>query len=416
MRVAGGGSAGQSPILAFMKVSYTDGSLCFDRDRGCRDVLWLGAGFSACVTSQELPLMGSFFDRLEQFRAPALFCFLKEWYGNPRQANVEDALTALDQLETAPVAAARCKDKLGPGTGTKARRELGTYSIFRLSRWCPEPMHWAYRLLLAVDQSTTVVTTNYDMCAEVILGSRADLKHAGCVPEPDCHNCKTQAILGYDCECGPRTIEAPANGDGAILKLHGSISWRTCRGASCSIKDCIVPTHDWFNTCCTCCNGPTEPVLVLPAMTKSYAGFPHLHRMWDNALGAIERAERLLIFGFSFPASDAAITRLFRSAVLSSRSLREIIVMDAAPEPVVLRLRQMLGDRASPTVHGLLVPTDGSEPTWWRQGPGRLDVQDFHTVMTIKPPENGRGVPTQPVRSTRRVVRWIPGASSVAKP
>ena len=150
------------PTILVMKVSYTDGRLSYDAGTQSNDVLWLGAGFSACVSSTELPLMSNFFDRLEQFHAPALFCFLKEWYGNPRHANVEEALTALDQLETAPVAAARCKDKLGPDTGPKARRELGAYSIFRLSRWCPDPRHWAYRLLLAVDkvrQSLPRITT-----------------------------------------------------------------------------------------------------------------------------------------------------------------------------------------------------------------------------------------------------------------
>lgn len=396
-------------MINSMKVSYTDRELRYAPGTSSKDVLWLGAGFSTCVSSGELPLTSSFFDRLEHFHAPALFCFLKEWYGNPRKANVEEALTALDQLETAPVSAARCKDKLGADTGPRARRELGHYSMMRLSRWCADPRHWAYRMLLAVDQHTTVVTTNYDMCAESILGTRADLKHASASVEPDCHNCKTQAILGYDCECGPRTISAPASGDGAILKLHGSISWRTCRNPECAVRDCIAPSRDACNIKCSCCKGATEPVLVLPAMAKSYNLFPHLQRMWDNALGAIERAERLLIFGFSFPSSDAAISRLFRSAILASRSLREILVMDAAPQPVVHRLRQMLGDRSTPSVHELVVPVDGSEPVWWKQGHGRLDIQDFQTVTTIELPTSTGARESHSARSVKRVVRWLEG-------
>lgn len=395
-----------------MKVSYTDGRLSYDAGTQSNDVLWLGAGFSACVSSTELPLMSNFFDRLEQFHAPALFCFLKEWYGNPRHANVEEALTALDQLETAPVAAARCKDKLGPDTGPKARRELGAYSIFRLSRWCPDPRHWAYRLLLAVDKSTTVVTTNYDICAEVILGTRADLKHATCSTDPDCHNCKTHALLGYDCECGLQTIQAPENGDGAILKLHGSISWRICRNAACSIKDCIVPIHNCFNSNCTCCGRSTEPVLILPAMTKSYAAFPHLHRIWDNALGAVERAQRLFVFGFSFPVSDAAITRLFRSAVLESRTLREIIIMDALPQPVAHRLRQLLGECSLPVMHELTIPTDGSEPKWWHQGTGCLNIHESHTVINNTLSKGSDGAQPTSVRSSRRTVKWIPESTT----
>ncbi len=390
-----------------MKIAWNDGILGYDWTLRSRDVLWLGAGFSSCVTSGELPLMSNFFDRLEQFRAPSLFCFLKEWFGNPRRSNVEEALGALDQLETAPVAEARCKAKLGPGTGVRARRELGHYSIHRLSRCCLEPRHWAYGLLLAVDGSTTVVTTNYDTCAEYILGSRGGVKHSTKWADADCHNCRTNAILGYDCECGPRTLEPPATGEGAILKLHGSIAWRTCKNSECSLVECIVPVYNNYNTCCTCCNQPTEPVLVLPSMTKTYASFPHLQRMWDHALAAIEDAQRLIIFGFSFPTSDAAISRLFRSAVLQSKSIREIIVIDASPDPVAKRLREMLGSRSLPVIREVEVPIDGSTPKWWRPGPGELKIQQYHTEMKFQPPRGSNFGPP-PVRASRMVVSWTP--------
>src|ERR1051326_5177589 len=132
------------------------------------DVVWLGAGYSTCATSGSLPLMGNFFDRLEEVSSPALHCFLREWFGNPRTANVEEVLLAIDQLRDAPVAAEKCRSALGPEVEVKARRELSSYILQRLGSFWLDRRQWASQFLSLCDETTTVVTTNYDNIGEVV--------------------------------------------------------------------------------------------------------------------------------------------------------------------------------------------------------------------------------------------------------
>lgn len=348
-----------------MKARFLDGEIRLDQQANARDVLWLGAGFSTCATSGHLPVLANFFDQLEEFEYPSLFCFLRQWMGNPRRANVEEALVALEQLGEAPVAEARCKGLLGPDAGARAKQELGAYCIARLSRFCVKPGHWSFRLLHSVDALTTVVTTNYDTVVEFILKKRPGLRHAH-EADTTCHSCKTDALLGFDCECGPRPQQQSPSGLGAVLKLHGSVSWRICRNASCDQFECMIPRRDPCQHQCLCCGGRTEPVLVLPSMAKSYKQFPHLKRMWDSALDAIEQAARVIAFGFSFPATDGAINRLFRSAATKAPDLRDVVVIDANPTPIATRLREMLSVAPRIRVMEFPVPLDGSTPTWWK--------------------------------------------------
>jgi hypothetical protein len=75
-------------------------------------VFWLGAGFSICATSNQLPGMRNYFDRLTPNTYPKLDTFLRERFGDPKVANVEEALILLDQLQYPPFTGAALRNVL----------------------------------------------------------------------------------------------------------------------------------------------------------------------------------------------------------------------------------------------------------------------------------------------------------------
>ncbi|HMN39706.1 MAG TPA: hypothetical protein PKE29_02605 [Phycisphaerales bacterium] len=317
-----------------------------------------------------MPLMGNFFDRLEEVACPNLHCFMREWFGNPRTANVEEVLLSIEQLQDAPVAAERCRETFGPSFAANARAELSQYILRRLSHESFDPRHWAVQFLQLADANTTTVTTNYDRIAELLLSNRPGMVHLGNgQAAPSCPHCKLRSLLMWQCQCSGDQPVPPVHWRGAVLKLHGSVTWHTCRGNGCQQQYCLIPDpgcRPFQMLACNCCHGPTEPVLVLPSMTKTYKAYPHLQRMWDASLSALEEASRLVVFGFSFPASDAAICRLFRKSIEHSPHLRELVVVDAAPGPVADRVRRLLPEGRDLELHTFVVPTDGSTPLWWK--------------------------------------------------
>jgi len=348
----------------------TDSITPIDSTSPSNSVLWLGAGFSTCVTSGALPLMGNFFDRLEEVACPNLHCFMSEWFGNPRNANVEEVLLAIDQLQTAPVSHKRCKAAFGPNFADDARLELSQYILHRLQHESIDCRHWSAQFVAHADSNTTVVTTNYDRVAELLLSNRDGQLHLrDATNNPTCPHCKLRALLTWHCQCSSEAPVAGVHWRGSILKLHGSVTWHTCRNQGCDQEYCLIPDPNCrtFNPHqCRCCGGPTESVLVLPSMAKTYSEYPQLHRMWEAAFAALEDAKRLVVFGFSFPTSDAAICRLFRQSIEKGCQLRELVVIDAAPGPIADRLRSLLPCCKNLKLHTYVVPTDGSTPRWWR--------------------------------------------------
>jgi hypothetical protein len=103
-------------------------------------------------------------------------------------------------------------------------------------------------------------------------------------------------------------------------------------------------------------------------MSKTYHQFPELRRMWEAGFSALEECERLIVFGFSFPDSDAAIRQLVRSALMANRSLRQVVILDACADAVAKRLSEFVPGKAD-LFTSVTVPIDGSVPKWWKCEP-----------------------------------------------
>lgn len=327
-------------------------------------VFLLGAGFSRCVSDGQTPLMAGFFDRLEPARFANLHAFVTDMAGDRTRANVEEVIGTLDQLEDVPLTDLGSMARWAR-SAEQVRRELGDYCIQRLccARWRAD--HWATCVLASADSNTTVITTNYDNIAESILSAKIDATHHHAFA--NCHHCRMRRILLEDCDCAPTPRPDKPDWRGSVLKLHGSVAWKTCLNRRCRRYECLIADQHcrpFDGRPCECCAQPCQPVIVLPSQRKHYSRYAHLNRMWDAAAKALSEAEYLIVFGFSFPSSDCLIRLMLRQAA-SQRRLKRVAVVDVAPDPVAERVRQVLPSDQDVAVDTFVVPTDGSVPAWW---------------------------------------------------
>jgi hypothetical protein len=156
-----------------------------------------------------------------------------------------------------------------------------------------------------------------------------------------------------------------------LLKLHGSIDW--CLGrhmrmpgtiryyamlnerlfATRRYRPSLPPKRNRQNTVVrsralerwgaawpVIRNRAFEPHMVTMARGKSGDLGP-LRKVWRDAYGAISRARRLEVVGYSMPPDDIEIRTLLRAGVQRGSNLDEVIVRNPAPE-VHVRVRQYL--------------------------------------------------------------------------
>jgi NAD-dependent SIR2 family protein deacetylase len=327
-------------------------------------VYLLGAGFSACATNGELPVMAGFFDWLTPQKYPLLREFVEDVTADVDRANIEEVIEILDQLQDAPLSDLGGKIKKWQPQVHELRRHLARYCLDRLGhgKWSAD--HWSSCVLATADSATTVITTNYDNVAESILSHKVGATHCG--DQPTCHHCRMRRILLRDCECS----EAPAKNwphwRGSVLKLHGSIAWKTCYNPGCRQYQCLVADQHCrpYEDCrCSCCGELCQPVIVLPSHRKSYREYPHLNRMWDSAADAMREAASLLVFGFSFSSGESLVRLMVREAIVNG-VLKQISILDRDPAAVAARLRQIIPSNHSLEILEFAIPMDGSRPRW----------------------------------------------------
>lgn len=102
---------------------------------------------------------------------------------------------------------------------------------------------------------------------------------------------------------------------GKVMHLHGSMLWRDESGASTiRITDADGYTHS-----------EQIPAIVPPVLDKSqhYAA-GRLRAQWEAAHNAIQRAEEIVVIGFSFPPTDMSCQFLFKSA--TKAGVRVVVV------------------------------------------------------------------------------------------
>lgn len=336
-----------------------------DWDVSTTSVVILGAGFSAAATDGGMPLMGSFFDRLEKSASPLLHEFVCSVACDVKKANVESVLVHLDQVRTSPRAVLKGWAENWKTNLPQLQRELETYVLGRIkSGLAVAPDNWATSLLAECGSATTVISMNYDNIAERVLSYRAHKM----TPRRSCPHCKMCALLRKSCNCISRQEMTERDWRGALVKPHGSIAWKRCTNADCCNCGCLVADahcQPFEPCCCDHCSTKCSPAIVMPTMSKNLDDLPEISVMWQAARNAIADAETILIFGFSMPTSDELLMQMIRSTLHANQKLKRVAVIDLDPDGVLSRFERCLPDGV-PIEPTLFKVVPGERPTWLR--------------------------------------------------
>lgn len=167
-----------------------------------------------------------------------------------------------------------------------------------------------------------------------------------------------------------------------LLKLHGSVDWclgqhmkkagttghyamlNECMYAQRPYRPAIPPKRSrdgivvrsralesWRSAWQVIRSSASEPHMVTMARGKSGDLGP-LRDVWRDAYGAISRARRLEIVGYSMPPDDIEIRTLLRAGVQRGNDLDEVIVRNPTPD-VHVRVRQYLDRSVSSDYRGI---------------------------------------------------------------
>lgn len=186
----------------------------------------------------------------------------------------------------------------------------------------------------------TVVTFNQDLVIENALEIMSQTKTYARVPWDieTCYGMKFKEYL-YSAQSGFfRSAETKSL---QVLKLHGSLNWfylaRSAEDAKNSIRSpgkelyCLTNRRIYEGLTYKPARRSSHllPLIVPPIYEKSSSYKESLGRLWRLARSAIQSADRLIIFGYSFPENDFAARSLLRSS-FHQGELAEVTVIDAS--------------------------------------------------------------------------------------
>ena len=192
-----------------------------------------------------------------------------------------------------------------------------------------------------------VVTTNYDMLSEILLGATGTAPAPPAGPDrriPDARPSKDGPP--------PKSIYSEA-GEQCLHKLHGSANWFRKRSSyevyydDRVTADFVVATPD-ADVCVPWCTKYLEalpkdhrPLIVPPSFLKAYTAGA-IRDAWKRAEGAIKEASRLVFIGYSFPPSDTIMKFFLGNALAGNRPGCAITVIDRNTKGVMESLGNIL--------------------------------------------------------------------------
>jgi hypothetical protein len=88
---------------------------------------------------------------------------------------------------------------------------------------------------------------------------------------------------------------------------------------------------------------PSSPLLITPVKQKAYSSYGStIESLWRQAGASIQQADRLVVAGYSFPATDTRAVELLKSAV-NSPNVKTIEVIAPDAVRIASRLRKSVG-------------------------------------------------------------------------
>ncbi len=296
-----------------------------------RTILLLGAGASK-ASRFELPTMQGFFAHNAAHIPDAMTKMLMEMYGMHSKLadwNLEDALSFLYASAERATTWGRYSPEPGCGFGDLLKVVRARLSI------APEEHCPLHVRLLDATRPRTVVTLNYDLVADQSFDSWAKQQAD---PQLARHpRLKLLSLVGRMPVAGPDPIGLHSDDakGGFFLKLHGSLDWVVCSDPRCPNAEEIyvgslngyAETHE-PGAPCGRCGASLETLIIPPLPVKSIETRHRLRLLWRLAMNELALADRVVVMGLSFAASDFDLRWLIRQARFGRRKEMSLAVIN----------------------------------------------------------------------------------------
>lgn len=285
---------------------------------GGKTSIMLGAGASK-GSEFELPTMASFFTAGELNSRPALRDALNALCPDvdPADYNLEDILSFLD-LSRNRHAAWGFAEYDARVEAERMYREVIAYVRQRL-HIPPKTVCGVHRKLFEkIDPRDTVITLNYDLIADYALEGLHSNVGQGQRDRVD----KQRTMLGNFgvWDEFPASLLPDERDGGLLIKLHGSLGWKSCVNAECQ-NSCFIymPKKNSESTStgdgpCRFCGGEFVDQIIPPVATKRAGDRGRIAFLWHLALRRLIESDRVAFIGVSFAPSDFELRWLVRQA------------------------------------------------------------------------------------------------------
>lgn len=232
-------------------------------------------------------------------------------------------------------------------------------AIARTTNWIPSASRSGIsgllrRVWLADRPSkVTFITFNQDLLIEKALNAAAQTNRYGSIPW-DILRCYPMRFRGFLHSANEVSLSHRGDPSVSVLKLHGSLNWfyraRSAQDAKNSIRKPAPGLYCLTNQRVLSDLRYREktrllhllPLVVPPIYEKGPQYRQLLRTIWRRAGEAIERADRLVVFGYSFPDADFAARSLLRRSFHRNSLAREVTVIDTSPA-IAGRISALLG-------------------------------------------------------------------------
>lgn len=174
------------------------------------------------------------------------------------------------------------------------------------------------------EDKSTVITMNYDTLVE-----RCVIEHCGQLGFPDYPARAVNAVRAVPLPTTAADGVAGTTGDWALpeafclAKLHGSIDWqhpgRTGRGMPIYAVGIDISEGSLYEM------PQMSPYIIPPCFTKGPM-FEHeiIRENWHVARRGLERAEELVVMGYSLPPADTTVVQMLRDYAPSNITLLDL--------------------------------------------------------------------------------------------
>lgn len=212
----------------------------------------------------------------------------------------------------------------------------------------PNPGHNAIAEYVLGKPDSSIITTNYDCCVDLALSSK---------------NAKFSYHIDF---ANSKPIEGSGESDTTpLIKLHGSLNWYYCETCQqVHLIDMKKTQNEYLNdeicysviAVCRECGGQRRGLLV-PPLAMKFDMSPPLTPLIEKAQEFFNRADSIVVVGFSFADADMYISRMLTKSMQNNKNMK-IVVFDPDTN-VAEKLRRQLSLRISNFVKKRVISVPG---------------------------------------------------------